>query len=123
MPIFDIELVLKPEEVLPRDLAQQLADTLGEFYQAPPGEVWVRLHPVSDERYAENQVLQQVYPVFVTVLKSRGAGIPELSEEALALAQRIASVCDRPYENVHILYQPPAIGRIAFGGRLLTRND
>ena len=30
----------------------------------------------------------------------------------------IAEACSRPVEDVHILFEPPAAGRIAFGGKL-----
>ena len=34
------------------------------------------------------------------------------------LTGAIAAACGRPEENVHLVYEPPAKGRIAFGGEL-----
>jgi hypothetical protein len=61
-----------------------------------------------------------MYPVFVTVLKSR---IPEgsaLEDEIAKLTQVIAKVLNRPEANVHIFYQPDGAGRVAFGGKLVS---
>jgi hypothetical protein len=76
---------------------------------------------LSQEHYAENGggpdlALQ---PVFIHVLKAAIPAESELQAEAAALAAAVARACKRHLENVHILYDPPAAGRIAFGGRLL----
>jgi hypothetical protein len=81
----------------------------------------VKPHP--DTAYAEDSAPpdNDVFPVFVSVLKARPGPIVKLKEEALQLSQAIATACQRPPENVHILYEPEGMGRIAFGGRLVTK--
>jgi phenylpyruvate tautomerase PptA (4-oxalocrotonate tautomerase family) len=43
----------------------------------------------------------------------------ELRNQIHRLTAAIAKVCERPPENVHLVYEPPARGRIAFGGKLV----
>jgi phenylpyruvate tautomerase PptA (4-oxalocrotonate tautomerase family) len=121
VPILEVEIILKPEETLPADVAAQIADAAGAAFGSPIGGTWVRLRSLESEDYAENGggPPAGVYPVFVSVLKANAHSADELALEIARLSVAIADVCDRPPENVHILYQPPARGRIAFGGRLL----
>lgn len=42
-----------------------------------------------------------------------------LASEAAALASAIAQVTGRAVEHVHLIYEPPGRGRVAFGGELL----
>ena len=120
MPILDIELVLAPGETPATDLAQKLAEAAGMVFGSEPGRTWVKLRFVPAHLYAENAVSSDsVFPAFVTVLKSRAPIGDELAIEITNLTEAIARACDRPAENVHILYQPNAAGRAAFGGRLV----
>jgi phenylpyruvate tautomerase PptA (4-oxalocrotonate tautomerase family) len=128
MPILDIELVASNRthpstgsgQVLPANLTQSLADAVARVFGTPQGTVWVKVHIIASEQYAEdNGTPLGVYPVFVTVLKSR---IPEgsaLENEIARLTQVIAEVLNRPDTNVHIFYQPDGAGRVAFGGKLV----
>ena len=120
MPILDVELVLKPGEMLTSDIAARIAEAAGEVFASKPRGTWVKVRILDSALYAENGTSpnMDVFPVFVSVLKSRidAAG---LREEASRLAETIAGVCNRPRENVHIVYQPEAPGRVAFGGDLL----
>jgi hypothetical protein len=70
--------------------------------------------------YSENRSdpEQDIDPVFVSVLKSR-LEADELADEADRLAESISEVCNRPKENVHILYLPESRGRVALGGNLI----
>ena len=43
----------------------------------------------------------------------------ELQTEVDRLTAAIAQICDRPAENVHIIYLPEGAGRIAFGGKVI----
>jgi len=118
MPIIDIEIVCRAEEALPDGMASTLADSLGEVFAAEPGKVWVRVRALSETFYAEN-LSEAPRPVFVTVL----TGVP-LEGEILKLhAEQItAAVSDITHcarENVHVLFEPAARGRIAFGGQLV----
>ncbi|MBI5841620.1 MAG: hypothetical protein HZB19_16130 [Chloroflexi bacterium] len=120
MPILDVEIVLKPGETLAPDLAARIADAAGEVFASRPLGTWVKLRGIDSAHYAENGsgLSVDIFPVFVSVLKSR-VDADGLREEADRLAESIAGVCNRPKENVHILYEAEARGRVAFGGKLL----
>lgn len=124
MPILDVELVLRPDESLPADLARQIAVRAGEVFAAPPGTTWVKLRTLAATHYAENEAEPgpAVSPVFVTVLKAHLPEPAALQAEVAALTEAIAAACGRPPENVHILYLPPGVGRVAFGGKLVPAN-
>jgi phenylpyruvate tautomerase PptA (4-oxalocrotonate tautomerase family) len=96
MPIIDVEIV--GQEPAGGDLAARLADMAGQVFGSPPATTWV----------------------FVTILKAQQPLGAALEAEIRALTDGIASVCGRPAERVHILYEPDAQGRISFGGRLRT---
>jgi phenylpyruvate tautomerase PptA (4-oxalocrotonate tautomerase family) len=130
MPILDIEIVasdLTPNpsagsgHSLPANLAQLLADETAQIFDAPVGTVWVKLQVIPSAAYAENgRIPGNTYPVFVTVLKSRVQKGGELEDEVARLTQVIAKILSRPEENVHIFYQPDGVGRVAFGGKLVS---
>ena len=120
MPILEIQIVLKPNEELSEGLAAQAARIAAKVLGALPGHTWVKLFPIKAEYYAEDDSDSQpaVFPVFVSILKRRRGPAEELEDEARSLAFALAAVCDRPVENVHILYEEEAAGRVAFGGHL-----
>ena len=120
MPILDVEMVCPPGEGVPQGMSVAIADAAAGVFGTPPGQTWVRLHGLSLDCYAENGGGGDpgVQPVFVHVLKATLSPEPDLEKEVSALAAAIALVCNRPVENVHIVYDPPLVGRIAFGGRL-----
>jgi phenylpyruvate tautomerase PptA (4-oxalocrotonate tautomerase family) len=121
MPILDVELVLSPGETPDFNLAARLADAAGEVLASRPHGTWVKLRFIEANLYAENGGMPEgIYPVFVTVLKSRVPARPELEVEIRRLTESIAQVCSRSAENVHILYQPEATGRVAFGGNIVS---
>lgn len=118
MPILTVEIVHGPGTILASDLPQRLADESGRALGAAPGTTWVVLNPVPSTRYAESGGDQGYLPIFVRVLKR---SLPEGTarvEEVAALASAVAQVCGRPREQVHVIYEPPASGRVAFGGAL-----
>lgn len=121
MPILEVELVTGPGEALPPDLAPRLAEAAAAAMSQPPGRTWVRLRMLPAGHYAEDGggPPAGVRPVFVSVLKARRPAADALAEEAARLAAALAAVCGRPVENVHILYEEAAAGRIAFGGDLV----
>ena len=121
MPIVDIEIVLKPNETLRDDLASELAEALGEIFDSPPGTTWVKMHPLSEVRYAENGETQKsLFPIFVKIIKSKMAGADEIQDEVKRVTSELARICERPPENVHIILEPIGSGRVAFGGKLVT---
>jgi phenylpyruvate tautomerase PptA (4-oxalocrotonate tautomerase family) len=119
MPILDVGLVLGAGEEVPTGLAAAVADAAAAVFGTPAGGTWVKVHGFSAERYAENGGPTESRPVFVRVMRAHLPVQLELEQEAPTLAAAIARACGRPVENVHIIYEPPAAGRIAFGGKLL----
>jgi len=120
MPILEIDLVVQPGEVLLTDLAARLADAAAAIFKSPPRGTWVKLRTLDPVQYAENDGPSSldVFPVFVSVVKAKSDARSRTSE-ARRLAESFARICGRPTENVHITYEPRALGRVAFGGRLL----
>jgi hypothetical protein len=43
----------------------------------------------------------------------------EMKREVAALAAAVGAACHRPTEEVHLFYEPPGRGRVAFGGKLV----
>jgi phenylpyruvate tautomerase PptA (4-oxalocrotonate tautomerase family) len=119
MPIVDVEIVTDPGEQFGECLAQQIADAIGDVFESPSQSTWVRLRSLAVSRYAENGGVERgVRPVFVTILKYRRPDEDQIDCEVASIAPRVAELCGRPAENVHILYDSDAAGRIAFGGIL-----
>jgi phenylpyruvate tautomerase PptA (4-oxalocrotonate tautomerase family) len=127
MPILDIEIISSDSDpltglgrVLPTNLTQSLVDEASQVLDAPVGTVWVKVQIIPSQYYAEDHGTPLgVYPVFVTVLKSRVQKGSALEDEIARLTKVIAKVLNRPEENVHIFYQPDGAGRVAFGGKLV----
>lgn len=121
MPILDVQIIgdLEPEVSL--GLAQRLAEAVAGALQSRPGGTWVKVTSLPREQYAENAAGpgEGVRPVFVRVLKREVPRGEELKQEVSELTRAIASLCGRAAENIHILYLPPAKGRVAFGGVLV----
>lgn len=119
MPIIDVLMVGPCGPRGEDELAPPLADALGRVLGAAAGRVWVRVHLLPAARYAENATAVPVQPVFVQVLHHELPDAGELQRQARALADTVAAVLQRPVESVHVEYQPPGRGRVAFGGKLL----
>jgi phenylpyruvate tautomerase PptA (4-oxalocrotonate tautomerase family) len=118
MPIIDVQVVQPASQPLEPGLAQRLADTIGRAWHAEPGHVWVRLHTLGADHYAENQSVlrDDELPVLVTVLLGELPASQDRPAHAAALAAAIAGVVARPVGRVHIEYALPGRGRLAFGG-------
>ena len=121
MPILNVEIVTPPNEPLPPGLAAEIAECAGIVLETGPGRTWVRLHALSLDLYAENGggPPEGVLPVFVTLLLARWPEPAELDRRVAALTAAVAKACGRPAENVHVLTLPEAVGRVAFGGKML----
>lgn len=122
MPILEVEVVLRQNEALPAGVAAAIADAASQVFGSTPGSTWVRLRTVSPQNYAEDGggPPEDVSPVFVSVLKARIGNQDTMQREASRLTAVIAGAVGRPVENVHLNYQPPGMGRVSFGGHLLT---
>jgi phenylpyruvate tautomerase PptA (4-oxalocrotonate tautomerase family) len=118
MPILDIEIVSAAPDAIAPGLAQALADELGDAFGAEAGKVWVRLRALPAAHYAENNATAPA-PVFVTVLASAPPAGKQLQERIESITSIVAVHLERSRENVHVVFEPAARGRIAFGGRLV----
>jgi len=120
MPIVDIEIVLRADESVDKGMVSDLADELGDIFHTPQGGTWIKVHPLSADQYAENGGTPTgVYPVFVSIIKSKLPSLEETQNEAAKITGAVAQICGRPSENVHVIYQPEGRGRLAFGGKLV----
>jgi phenylpyruvate tautomerase PptA (4-oxalocrotonate tautomerase family) len=120
MPILTVEIVHDPGTVLAPDLAQRLADEAGRALGSAPGTTWVLVNAVQSTLYAESGGGHAYRPIFVRVLKRALPEEPERAEEVAALTRAVADVCQRVREQVHVIYEPPALGRVAFGGAIVS---
>jgi phenylpyruvate tautomerase PptA (4-oxalocrotonate tautomerase family) len=123
MPILRVEVVADPETGLEPTLAQRLADEAGRVLGAEPGTTWVTVEVIPSARYAESgaPTAREVgyRPVFVRVLKRAWPEVPARAAEVGALTAAMAEICGRPRSEVHVIYEPPGGGRVAFGGALV----
>lgn len=122
MPIIEMEIVLKPREQLVSGLALTVANAAGETLGFPEGQTWVKVRILGPASYAESGggPPEGVCPIFVSVLQADDLAGEKRREQADMLSSVIAHICGREKEHVHILFLPPARGRIAFGGTLLS---
>jgi phenylpyruvate tautomerase PptA (4-oxalocrotonate tautomerase family) len=120
MPILNVEIVMHPNEHIHPKLAMELANRTGEIFNSAPGNTWVKVHLIGSENYAENgNTPDEIFPVFVSVLKLKWSSSDSLQAEAAKLTAVVAHICNRPQENVHFIYLPEGAGRVAFGGDVL----
>lgn len=121
MPILDVQLVGTPSGGVTREFSQRIADAAADVFGAAPHTTWVRVRILDRDAYAENGGMpEEMAPVFVSVLHAARLSTGARTEEAARLSAAIARVCGRAASDVHILFEPPAGGRIAFGGTLQT---
>jgi len=121
MPIIDVEIVLRSNESIREEVVSELANELGEIFHSSPGQTWIKLHPLSADQYAENGGTPDgVYPIFVTVMKSKLSSFEEMQKEVAKITGAIAQICGRPSDNIHVIYQPAGRGRVAFGGTIVS---
>lgn len=118
MPIVDVEIVGTLADAARSGLAQRIADAIAAALTSRPQGTWVRVRFLDDGAYAENGASDGAQPVFVSVLLAELPSSEVLSQQALKLATAVADACGRSSENVHILFEPAALGRVAFGGHL-----
>lgn len=122
MPILEVTVVLRENEALPEGLAAAIADAASSVFGSAPGRTWVRLNTLAAADYAEDGggPREGVSPVFVSIIKAEIGDKEQIRREAEDLTEAIAASFRRPAENVHLIYDAPGIGRVSFGGRLLT---
>ena len=121
MPIVDVTLVVDRDEKIIAGLTQTLADAVGRVLVSPPGQTWVRLHLLAEDRYAENESSPGAtdLPVFAVVLTRQPPDHLQLLGTIAGLTRALSEVTGRPPDRVHIEYAAGAVGRVAFGGKLV----
>ncbi len=118
MPIVDVTIVGALDPEVRADAAQRVADAAGEALRAAPGRCWAQVRELDAKDYAENGGPTAARPVFLRVLRADLPPVPARAAVARRLADGVASALRRPAENVHVLFEPSAAGRVAFGGDL-----
>jgi enamine deaminase RidA (YjgF/YER057c/UK114 family) len=120
MPIADVTIVGAIASEAP--LAQHLANAIETALEAPLGSTWVRVHHLPASDYAESgETHNTIAPVFVELLRRTWPTDPDArAASLLAVCEAVATVTGRPRTSVHCLAEPPAAGRMAFGGERLV---
>lgn len=121
MPIVDVTIVVGRDEKVAAGLTQTLADEVGRALNSARGQTWVRLHLLAQDCYAENNSSQGSIdlPIFVVLLTRQLPDRSQLVDAIAKLTQVISEATGRPSDRVHIEYSPSAVGRVAFGGKLV----
>lgn len=120
MPIVNVEIVLGANETFRPEIVSELAEELGDIFQSPRGGTWIKVYALPAEHYGENGGMpDRVYPIFITITKAELPVPEELGDEVRKITGAVAQICSRPSQNVHVIYQPSAKGRVAFGGKLV----
>jgi phenylpyruvate tautomerase PptA (4-oxalocrotonate tautomerase family) len=112
MPILEVDVVGRSTSGLARKIAAAAGPIVGR------GHTWVIVRKVAQADYAEDAG-GAYRPLLVKIMERRRPRGPRLKAEIRALTAAIAKACRHPAENVHILYEPDAAGRVAFGGVLV----
>lgn len=121
MPILTITLV-GPKSKAHSTLAARIASAAGAVFSSTPGDCWVFLHVLPLSQYAENGLFPKStpHPIWVRVLKYANSSPSARKREGQALTLALAKACKWKPEHVHVVYEPPGKGRVAFGGKLVT---
>jgi phenylpyruvate tautomerase PptA (4-oxalocrotonate tautomerase family) len=120
MPLVQIEIV-GGDASASAPLSRPIADALGNIFGSAAGQTWVRVRSLPREAYAENGVAEPLgeNAVFVEITKRTLPPAAQLAAEAQLVSRAVAQICGRPPERIHVIYEPPGAGRIAFGGNLI----
>lgn len=118
MPILHVEIVGDPHDY-PQHLPQLIADAAGSVLSSRPGGTWVKVTFLAVSSYAESGGTVEGCPMIVSLIQAEPPIGDGLRQQVSYLTDAIANVANHPVENVHILVEPGAKGRIAFGGTLV----
>jgi phenylpyruvate tautomerase PptA (4-oxalocrotonate tautomerase family) len=121
MPIVEIEAVCRTEADFNQLSVSAIANALGLVFGSEPATVWVKLRFLGCGSYAENHATLEAsdFPVFVSVLQAHAPQGEALAIEAMAITKAVASCLGRASQQIHVLYEPSAAGRQAFGGNVV----
>ncbi len=117
MPILSLDVVEDESAPLPSDAAQRIADAAGQVLGTPAGRTWVLIRPVPAQAYAENQSPKAPAPLLVSLRMREVPSGQAREQQVQALTQAIARAAGRPAEQVHLVYEAPALGRQAYEAR------
>ena len=119
MPIVEVEIVAE-RKIVP-GLATRLAHNLAPIFGGSARGTWVKLRRLDVSDYAEGDggPSPEVRPVFVRILKADPPTGDELRDQIRLVTRVVGETCERPFENIHVVYQLSARGRVAFGGELV----
>lgn len=122
MPILRVTAI-GVDEAAVAHLAQPIADATAPILvpDQPAGRVWVTVQAIPRARYAENgcELPADARPIWVEILmKSPPAG-DAMDRQVAELTRVLASATARPEESIHVIYETPGSGRVAFGGRVV----
>lgn len=120
MPIVTVDIVT--ETSLPGALSAELADSLAGVFGDPPSRTWVRLRPLTDYAEGGGGPPPGISPVFVSIILAEPPQGQDRIDQAKSVAAAVAVVCERPAQNVHVIYEAPGAGRVAFGGDLIPET-
>jgi len=96
MPIVDVEIVLRPDETIRKEIVRELADELGDIFHTQKGQTWVKVHALPADQYTENGGTQDgIYPIFVSIIKSKLPTNEEMQEEVEKITGAIAQIYGR----------------------------
>lgn len=120
MPILQVQLIEPVPDPVRHGLAARIAQAAAAVFDSRPQGTWVTLRFVDRDAYAENAggPAGGVEPVLVSVLLAELPDTDTLAQRAAELSEAIARACERPAQNVHVIFEPAGAGRIAFGGTL-----
>ena len=120
MPIVTVDIIGEPGPSETK-LAQELADACAPAFPPEHREVWlqVRFTPGRDWAVSGGPASERPAPILVHVVREVNPQGKDLEREIRGITAAVARVAARPAENVHVTYEPSALGRMAFGGKLL----
>jgi len=118
MPILELEIVGRAED-FPTDLAQLVADSAGVALNSRPQGTWVKIAFIESSRYAENGGAVDQPPIVAKVLQAELPDTRTLKLQIAGLTHAISAATKRQESSVHVIMEPAAKGRIAFGGTLV----
>lgn len=123
MPIVDVELIT--DDALVTGLASRLADGIGQALRAEPGRTWVRVRHLPRHQYAESggPVPDEIRPAFVTITARRHPDPDDFAEVAPKICRTVSAVTGCEVEQVHVIFEADARGRVAFGGHVVTEQS
>ena len=98
--------------------AKAIADAVAKEFEDERWKVWVRLRRLDARDYAESEGGAYT-PVFVSVLSLSFREGELMATTLWRIATAVAGAIGRPLENVHVVYEPAARGRLAFGGEMV----